>query len=114
MNYVVRHGRCVEVETLDTGSKRRRTSPHIGCPVAWLRRVLPLVRSKEQLAIALWLYRRSTVCGGGWFNAPNAELERDLGLSRHTKYRAMDALEEAGVVELTRKSPRRVLVRLCW
>ena len=114
MNYVVRHGRRIEVETLDTDPKPRRTGQHIGCPVAWLKRLYPLVRSKQQVVIALWLYRRSIVCGSGWFTTPNAELERDLGLSRFTKYRALDELEKAGVVELTRQSPRRVLVRLCW
>jgi hypothetical protein len=114
MNYVIRHGRRIEVETLDTDPKRRRTGQHIGCPVPWLKRLYPLVESKQQLVIGLWLYRRSTVCGGGWFTVPNAELLRDLGLSRHTKYRAMGGLEKAGVVKLSRKSPRRVLVRLCW
>jgi hypothetical protein len=39
-------------------SKRRgqQKEPHIGCPIAWLRWVWPLMRSPEQLVLALLLY----------------------------------------------------------
>ena len=30
---------------------------HIGCPVEWFRLVLPVVRGKGELAVALYLYR---------------------------------------------------------
>ena len=33
-------------------------SHHIGCPLEWLKCVIPVVQSKEQLAVAIWLHRR--------------------------------------------------------
>jgi DNA-binding GntR family transcriptional regulator len=75
---------------------------------------LPLVHSKEQLAVAIWLHRRRTICGSKLFSVPNRELYEELGLSRWTKYRALDGLEEAGVIAVVRDGQRAMLVRLLW
>jgi hypothetical protein len=115
MNYVIRHGRRIEVETLDsavTSNSRKRTARYIGCPMTWLKRVLPVVGSKEQLATALWLYRRHTICGGGPFTASNYELSRDIGVTRYTKYRTLRRLEKACVIILHRGGAKTVLVEL--
>jgi hypothetical protein len=64
VEYVTRNGRRIEVETLPSCvvPKRQRADHHIGCPLGWLKRVLPLMETKEQLAIALWLQRRRAIC----------------------------------------------------
>ena len=76
---------------------KRRHSRHIGCPVDWLAWVLPLVRSKEQLALALYLYRRCHVCHSNTVTVPTEELE-ELGLGRWAKYRLLVSLEQAGIL----------------
>ena len=94
--------------------KRKPRQPHVGCPVAWLKRVLPLVKSKEQLAIALYLHRRRAVCGSEVFTVPNRELYEELGLTRFVKYRALRCLEEVGVIAISQNGRAAMLVSLLW
>jgi hypothetical protein len=115
--YVFRNGRHIEVETLETGvaqKRRRRADPYIGCPLKWVKRVLPVVQSKEQLAVALWLHRRRVVCGGDRFTVPNQELRKELGVNRYAKYRALQCLERAGAIALTRDGKRTLQVQILW
>jgi hypothetical protein len=107
-------GRRIEVETLPSrGTPRRpRAERHIGCPVEWLKRVLPLVQSKEQLAIAIWLHRRRVICRSDLFTVPNEALWEDLGLSRYVKYKALRNLEKAGVLTITRNGNHPLGVKL--
>jgi hypothetical protein len=102
--YVIRDGQRIEVETLPcrVTPRRRRAGRHIGCSVEWLKRVLPLVRSKEQLAIAIWLHRRRVICRGDVFTVPNEALWEELGLSRYVKYKALRHLEKTRVIAITR------------
>jgi hypothetical protein len=107
-------GRRIEVETLPSRvtPRRQRAARYIGCPVEWLKRVLPLVKTKEQLAVAIWLYRRRAVCRDGVFTVPNESLQKDLGLSRYVKYKALRHLEKARVVALIRNGKHALGVRL--
>jgi hypothetical protein len=116
VEFITRNGRRIEVETLETRStsKRRRADQYIGCPLKWLKRVLPLVNSKEQLAVALWLHRRRAVCRDEVFTVPNQELRRELGLDRFVKYRALQCLEEAGAIALVHEGKRTLRVRILW
>ena len=116
MEYEIRDGRRIEVETLKNrlAPKRRRADPHIGCPVEWLKRVLPLVNTKEQLAVAIWLHRRRVVCHNEPFTVPNKALREDLGLSRQVKYVTLQHLEEAGAIALIRDDKHTLQVRLLW
>jgi|SRR5262245_49992246 hypothetical protein len=116
VEYVFRDGRRIEVETLESRvvPKRRRADQHIGCPLEWLKRVLPLVSTKEQLAVALWLHRRRVVCHNEPFTVPNKALQEDLGLSREVKYAALEHLEEAGAIAIIRKGKHSLQVRLLW
>ena len=86
--------------------------PHIGCPVEWLKRVLRLVNTKEQLAVAIWLHRRRVVCHNEPFTVPNKALREDLGLSRQVKYATLRRLEEAGAIALLRDGKHTLQVRL--
>jgi hypothetical protein len=112
--YVIRDGRRVEVETPPSRvtPTRRRADRHIGCPVEWLKRVLPLVQSKEQLAIAIWLHRRRVISRCDLFTVPNEALWQDLGLSRYVKYKALRHLERARVIAITRDGNHALGVKL--
>jgi hypothetical protein len=93
----------------------KTTSRLIGCPVAWLKRVIPLAGSPAQLAILIWLHRRRVVCGGKkWFTVPAKNLEEDLGLSRFTRYRAFQHLEEAGGITVSYDGTKAMRVKLLW
>jgi hypothetical protein len=116
-HYVIRHGRRIELETVDTGvapKRKQRTNHYIGCPLGWLKRVLPLVKSKEQLAVAIWLHRRRAVCRSEVFTVPNQELLAELGINRRTKYRTLRWLESAGAIALTRNDKHALQVRMLW
>jgi len=67
---VIRDGRRIKVETIErpAGSKRRRANPHIGCPLEWAKRIRPLMKTKDQVFVALWLHRRRAVCRKELFN----------------------------------------------
>jgi hypothetical protein len=83
-----------------------------GCPMWWLRRVLPVVVSKQQLVVAIYLWRRRTVCGDHkTFDVPNAEL-RSLGISRKVKYQALEWLASAGLIKIGRKGKEAVTVTI--
>jgi hypothetical protein len=114
IEYVIRNGRRIEVETLPSREvpKRRRQRPdYIGCPLEWLRRMLPLVKTKEQLAVALWLHRRRAVCRSDLFTVPNDALEKELGLSRKVKYRSLRHLEKAKIIAVVRNGKHNLQVR---
>jgi hypothetical protein len=110
-------GRRIEVETLPSRvapKRRQRADQFVGCPLEWLRRMLPLVKSKEQLAVAIWLHRQRAICRDEVFTVPNQDLYRELGLDRFTKYRALQCLEEAGAITLVRAGKRALRVRILW
>ena len=112
-DYVYRDGRRIEVETVEPSvAPRRRTNRYIGCPLEWLRRVLPIVKTKEQLAVALWLRRRRVVCNNELFTVPNRELHEELSLSRKIKYQTLQHLEAAGVIATFRDGKSALRVRM--
>jgi hypothetical protein len=117
MEYVIRNGRRIEVETLPSRAalkRRQRADRLLGCPLEWAKRVIPVVQSKEQLAVAIWLHRRRAVCKCELFDVPNDTLHKELGLNRYTKYRALRHLEKAGVIALVRKGKHAIQVRILW
>jgi hypothetical protein len=114
VEYEIREGRRIEVETLESSvaPKRQRAGLHIGCPLEWLKQILPLVKTKDQLAVALWLHRRRAVCRNTLFSVPNQKLYQELGLSRKVKYQTLRRLEKAKVVALVRANKRSLQVRI--
>jgi hypothetical protein len=116
VEYVIRGGRRIEVETIErrAAPKRRRADQHIGCPVEWLKRIRPLVSTKDQLLVAIWLHRRRAICRNELFTVPNKALQEDLGLSRWVKYGALAHLEAAGAIALIRGDKHTLQVRLLW
>jgi len=79
----------------------------IGCRLAWFEWVLPLVKSKNQLAFALLLYRRCCICKSAKVTVPTDVFE-SLGISRHGKRRLLLALERAGVIRVEETQNGRV------
>ncbi len=91
---------------------QRKSDRFIGCPVPWLAWVAPLTKSKEQLIVALYLYRRCCICRSNTVTVPTEELE-ELGIGRWGKYRMLPLLEQAGVLRITETSRQETLkVRL--
>jgi hypothetical protein len=83
----------------------------IGCPVWWLQRVLPVVKG-NQIVVALYLWRRRIVCGNRkTFSVPNGEL-KSWGISRKTKYQALDRLTAAGMIRTNRKGKEALTVTI--
>ncbi|MGA8692911.1 MAG: hypothetical protein WB689_03545 [Xanthobacteraceae bacterium] len=93
----------------------KTSDPYIRVTTAWLKRVLPLVSSAEQLVIVMWLFRRWNVCRcKEWFTVPTKELDEELGLSRFTRYRAFKHLEQAGGIVVSRVGKKTMRVKLLW
>lgn len=92
----------------------RPAKGYVLVPLAWLARVLPIVRSAEQLAILQLIYRKCLMDRSRTVDLPNGEL-RVLGISRRTKYRALAWFEEVGV-SVTEDVPhgRSTRVTLHW
>ena len=111
-----RDGRRIEVETLPSRvtPRRQRADRYIGCPVEWLKRVIPVVQSKEQLAVAIWLHRRRAICCNELFDVPNETLHKELGLSRDIKYKTLRHLERAGIIAVVRDNKCSLQIRMLW
>jgi hypothetical protein len=77
-----------------------------------LKRVLPLVKTKEQLVVAIWLQRRRAICRSELFTVPNEELRVDLGLSRKIKYQTLQHLEKAKVIAIVRRGKHALQVQI--
>jgi hypothetical protein len=93
--------------------KARKASPaaggptrHIGCPLWWFQAVFPIMRGKGELAVALFLYRQRAVQGGQTVKITNIRLMSELGIGRHSKYRAIKRLESAGLISVHRRNKR--------
>jgi len=65
--------------------------------LAWLSRVLPLVRSAQQLAVLLLIYRRCLWARSRTISLPNSDLAA-IDMSRYGKYRALDALARLDLI----------------
>jgi hypothetical protein len=113
---ILKDGRRIRVKTLPSrvAPKRRRTNHYIGCPLEWLKRVLPIVESEGQLAVAVWLHRRRAVCKRELFDVPNDKLREELGINRFIKHRALRCLEKAGAIAVVRNNKHALQVRILW
>ena len=85
-----------------TAKTEPRTADFVGCPMAWLKQVLPHIQGASQLVVAQLVYRRWVLCGRRrTFEFPNADLNR-LGISRPVKHKALAILEQAGLISVER------------
>lgn len=79
--------------------KRKGNGRHIGCPIDWLKWVHPLLLSKQQLLLALLLYRRCSLCNSSTITVPGSDLA-ELGLSRFSKSRWLYRFEQLGILHV--------------
>jgi hypothetical protein len=93
-------------------SARRQPNRFIGCPVSWLKRVLPALHNEKQLATALYIYRLTVVRRSKTVTVSNAELQREFGIDRFTKYRTLSRLERAGLIRIGNRTGRATKVAL--
>jgi hypothetical protein len=77
-------------------------SRHIGCPLSWFTLVFPVVRGKNELAVALCLYRLRMVQRSRTVTVSNVGLLAELGIDRFAKYRALQRLAKAGIITIKR------------
>jgi hypothetical protein len=91
----------------------RPAEGYVTCPLAWLARVLPILRTSDRFAVALLLYRRCLMRRSRTVDLPNGGLAK-LGIGRMTKYRALLLLQEAGAVTIEARNGRSVRVTLHW
>jgi hypothetical protein len=83
-----------------------RSKPYqrfIGCPVAWFEQVFPIVRGKNELAVALAAYRLRVVRHSRVVVISNVYLAR-LGIDRFAKYRSLRRLADAGLITIRRRN----------
>jgi hypothetical protein len=95
-----------------TGRGRGRTadSPrHIGCPLSWFMLVFPVMHGKNELAVAIYLYRLRTIQRSRTVRVSNMRMLTELGVDRFSKYRALLRLAEAGIITLKRRGAGRSL-----
>jgi hypothetical protein len=95
------------------GALPRPGKEYVAFPLAWLARVLPVLRSSDRLAVAMLLYRRCLVQRSKTVGLPNGELAK-LGIGRMTKYRVLLLLEEAGAITIETRNGRSLRVTLHW
>jgi hypothetical protein len=85
----------------------------IGCPRWWWDAVYPISRGKGELAVAIFLWRQRVVQGSRAVTVTNVCLMNEMGIGRHTKYRAIKNLEDAGLVTVRRLNKKAVEVTFC-
>lgn len=73
---------------------------------------VPVVHGKNELAIALCLYRLSKVCGSRTMVVSNERLLAELGIDRYAKYRALRRLAEPGIITLKHHHKHAIQVTL--
>jgi len=91
----------------------RPAKNYVTAPLSWLARVLPLVRSADQLVVLQLLYRRCLLRRSKTVALPNGELAA-LGISRFTKYRLLANLQEAGAAAVEQRNGQASAVTLNW
>jgi hypothetical protein len=103
-----------QADDLDVPVRRRAARElsdlrHIGCPLAWFMVVFPIMRSKNELAVALHIYRLRSIRRSRTVAVSNMGLLADLGIDRFTKYRALRRLAGAGLIKIKQHNNKRSL-----
>jgi hypothetical protein len=87
---------------------------HIGCPLSWFALVFPVVRGKNELAVALYIYRLRTIQRSRTVKVSNTRLLTELGINRFAKYRALRRLAGAGIITIKRRHSGSLEVVFQW
>jgi hypothetical protein len=115
MNYVIRHGRRIEIETLNPGvepkPKPKPTGPtFVKVP---LELAVKATKATETPRALVWilLLHRSWKAKSQTFPLSN-EVLRGCGISRYAKRHALQQLEAAGLIMVKRLPGRSPIVTL--
>jgi hypothetical protein len=117
--YVYRHGRRIEVETIDTPGvppnkvRRRQSDTFAAVPLQWAARASAAMNSPKTMLL-VWLTYQAWRTKSPTFAVPNKVLA-DYDVSRGVKCLALRQLEVAGLIRVEwrpRKSP--VVTLLNW
>jgi CRP-like cAMP-binding protein len=96
-----------DLATAPASARRSRVatdmSRHIGCPLWWFKLVFPIVRGKNELAVALYVYRLRMIHRSRTITVTNERLLAELGIDRFAKYRALRRLTSAGIITIKRR-----------
>ena len=115
-NYVVRHGRRIEIRNLELGVvpgdqlRRRRPDPFVKVPLKWAAAATKATKTPQTLVWVLLLHEAWRTKGSA-FSLSNAKLAK-YGISREVKRRALAALETAGLITVDRHHGRAPVVTL--
>jgi hypothetical protein len=112
------HGRWLEVETLDTGVpdkaiKAKREERHVGFPWAFFVDACRLTDGHNDLAVALYIYRRTKVCNSLTVTLPGHELA-ELGVNRKRKRETLIRLKAVGLIRFKTTVGQSTKVTLLW
>jgi hypothetical protein len=91
-------------------SKPKQAGRFIGCPLGWLKLVFPVVHGRDELVVALALWRLRSIRGRRTVPVSNMALLAELGVDRGAKYRALKRLVAAGIITVKREGKRALVV----
>jgi hypothetical protein len=112
-NYVMREGRRIEVETLNSGISATKKSKRAG----WIKLPLPwavkAAKASNTTRALVWirLLQANWEAGSDTFPLPNGQLKRD-GVTRQIKSRVLRELEAAGLITVQRRGRNAPLVTI--
>jgi len=94
--------------------KRKQRQKMMGAPLDFWADVCRLTEGRVTLVVAMYIYRRTCVCGNQTVTLPAGELA-ELGIDRRRKGEALAKLQAARLIQI-RKVPtgRAAEVRLTW
>jgi hypothetical protein len=79
----------------------------------WFKLVFPIVRGKNELAVALYIYRLRIIRRSRTVVISNTGLLTELAIDRYAKYRALRRLADARIVQVRRHNKRALKVVFC-
>jgi hypothetical protein len=113
MNYVIRHGQRIEIETLDTGIKPQPKPPSstfIKVPLEWAMKATKATGTPKALVWIL-LQHRAWKTKSQTFPLSN-DMLRGCGISRYVKRLTLQQLEAARLITVKRLPGRAPIVTL--
>jgi hypothetical protein len=110
--FVYRHGRCIEVETLNTATaiKKQQPDPFVKVPLRWAAKAAKATKTGKamvwlELLYAAWQAKSNVI------TLSNKRLEQ-RGVNRFAKYRALRELEADGMIAIERQGKKAPVVTI--
>ena len=93
--------------------KRPRAKRLMGAPLEFVADVCRLTEGRAALVMALYVYRRTHVCGSRTVTLPSGELA-ELGIARSCKRKVLIRLQRVGLIKVESARGRTARVTLIW